>query len=241
MKLRKRASKSLRLTRRKLLAGAAGLLLAAPFSRMAHSEPLAPRHDSFSHWNMLIDHAREAASDRNLADEWLRSWIAKLVHTPEARTQALMLVGPQCSGKTTFHEALGTLVARKDYVTGARLHKLLGDAATEENPSLVVLDEGDRRRPGTDFAIENRVTVPELKFGRKDGTVSPSLPNRIHWIECWQHDQLVDSRWMQKLTLDRLCRPMPRRELVLRLGDEKDAFMQHLATFAAPPTPLVSL
>jgi hypothetical protein len=243
MSLRKKTkpTKPLRLTRRKLLAGVAGLLLSSPFTRFVHAETAAPKHDQFTHWNMLVDHVRDSDPfDRNLADEFIRSWIAKLVHTPEERTSAIVLVGPHCSGKTTFHQALGTLVAPKDYIRGASFHKLLGDAATEANPSLVVWDGGDRRPMTTDRTIHNRLTVPELKFGRKDGTASPSMANRMHWIECWSCNPLVDSS-TTKIMLSRLDRPMPQRELFRRLADEKDAFMQHLATFAAPAMPLVSL
>ena len=80
---------------------------------MPHCPDNADIPKSVTHptWDQLLDRIGmgfdDSAMDGRLK---LRCWVHDLVLRPEAPQPTLLLTGPECSGKTTFHEAMGLLL-----------------------------------------------------------------------------------------------------------------------------------
>jgi len=90
--------------------------------RLSHSAPTA-RHQAHPYWDLVLHHTSHASSDRQAARDWLLSWIAHTVHDPTKRIPGLALWGPRGSGKSTFHQAIGTLLASDEYIVSGSLFR----------------------------------------------------------------------------------------------------------------------
>jgi hypothetical protein len=116
-KERRLARHERRVSRRALLKGAGAAVAAVTASlflpgmaRMVHSEVVKTvKHPM---WDRLLDHVSRQSIGFRAEDRRpeLTRWIRGLVLCPKEPQQALLLVGPDCSGKTTFHQAMGLLL-----------------------------------------------------------------------------------------------------------------------------------
>jgi predicted AAA+ superfamily ATPase len=52
------------------------------------------------------------------SEAWLKNWLGDIVHRPERRIPALVLIGPENSGKTTIHEAIAKQLPRGEMPAG---------------------------------------------------------------------------------------------------------------------------
>jgi len=108
-------------TRRALLkrAGSAALATSAALviPRMVHANP-TPKATAHPTWDELLDHvgARtypllgEPFGPAKDGRHRLREWVGGLVLHPARPQRALLLTGPEASGKTMFHDAMGLLL-----------------------------------------------------------------------------------------------------------------------------------
>jgi hypothetical protein len=91
-------------SRRRLLASAGAAALTLTLPRFVDAQSLEPRHDV--HSRLLLANIGQS---RQSGSNWLRSWLAGLMHEPEARLQGIVLHGPPGSEKSSFTRAVGGL------------------------------------------------------------------------------------------------------------------------------------
>ncbi len=221
-----------RVSRRALLkrAGAAVAELAAsllPFPRMVHRETSKPA--SHPTWDHLLNHyGRRPELDR---------WINGLVAQPSKPQPALLLVGSQCSGKSTFHEAMQLLLPEK-----AVLHY------PQEYPPTRLRYAIDRK---ANFA---EVRISQFELAQLDETVKRAwlivikgqtencvnLFERSTWNAgrylkwCLTSTREVDDVPNVQHHYPRLLNTtIPKSDLMRRLEDERDAFCRTLLRYAA--------
>ena len=237
-----------RVSRRSLLkgAGAAAVGIAASlfFPRMVHAIPKPLPHPT---WDLLLDHVgANRYPTTNGPEDWfgptpdtgLRHWVHGLVLHPTRPQRALLLTGPEASGKMLFHDAMGLLLPKGGVVQSPADLRCPADDAEDfgwaEWHKRLRLDiegrsERDRRLKGAWLVVIDDVPalhlglfeVPRYRDGRflkwslmHDKVVRP-LPNVAHFD----------------------VRPpaivIPKSDLIRRLEDERDAFQVTLQRFAA--------
>ena len=78
--------------------------------RMIHSEIIIPQHHPT--WDKVLNHLSRQTTGMETVDRRLELdlWVQGLVLQPSRRQPALLLIGPECSGKTMFHQAMGLLL-----------------------------------------------------------------------------------------------------------------------------------
>jgi hypothetical protein len=170
------------INRRQLLrVGTAALSLAA-IPKMVHSQVLAARHAAHPHWDLVLNHAGKS--------DWLRRWVATMVREPERRIPGLLVVGPQVSGKTTLHQAFGSLLSTDDY--------RVSETYRGQSVSALVGKRILSVREYDDFARDPLFT----DHGRHEEFIGRllSMPDsRAHWVETCQHQYVEAGPWL-KLT-----------------------------------------
>lgn len=116
-KRKKKASSNRKVSRRALLKGAGAAVAAVTASlfipgvpRMVHSEVV--RVAPCPTWDRLLNHISRQTTGLQASDRRpeLDRWVHGLVMRPHEPQPALLLLGPQCSGKRTFHHAMGSLL-----------------------------------------------------------------------------------------------------------------------------------
>ncbi len=230
---RRKARHQRRVSRRALLksAGAAVAALAAsiiPFG-MVHQE--TSKLGNHPTWDHLLNHyGRRPELDR---------WINGLVAQPSKPQPALLLVGSQCSGKSTFHEAMSLLLPEK-----AVLHY------PQEYPPTRLRYAIDQK-----FGEFREVHVSEFELAQLDETVKRAwmivirgqtencvnlferptwnAGRYLKWCLTSTRDVDDDVPNVQRHNIRILNTTIPRPDLLRRLEDERDAFCRTLLRYAA--------
>jgi hypothetical protein len=139
----------------------------------------------------------------------------------------LLLIGPQCSGKRTFHHAMGLL---------------LPDQAVVAYPQQVA---HSRLEPAPSWALSRNEWEIMLKRawlmtadghpGRLAGLFGKNRSRHGRYLKwCLTHTQDVDEMPnVQRYEVGLLVTTVPRLDLLRRLEDERDSFRQNFLRYAA--------
>jgi hypothetical protein len=202
------------------------------------------------HFDMILDHIGE---DLNVAvsnSEWcrkgaivtgadyLRCWIACLIHHTDQPLPYLFLSGPQNSGKSVFHECMsflfsGGVCSASSALTSTFNSELVGCflAYVEER------DLGDKR-VGAYAKIKEWVTGRKLDITEKFQTPY-SAKNYLHFVQTSNdttHLPLEDGDTrIVAIDVPSLDNPMPKAVLEARLREEAPRFIRTLLNTVVPP------
>jgi len=214
-----------KVSRRALLKGAGAAVAAVTASlfipRMVHSEVV--KIGPTPTWDRLLNHiSRQTGLRTSDRRPELDRWVHGLVMRPHEPQPALLLTGPQCSGKRMFHHAMGLL---------------LPDQAVVSYPLQVAYS---RVEPRPDWAIKRDEWEAMLKRawlmtadghpGRLTGLFGRDRFRYGRYLKwCLTHTQDVDEMPnVQRYEVGLLVTTVPRLDLLNRLEDERDAFLQTL-------------
>jgi hypothetical protein len=76
-----------------------------------HAMPTKPRPAAHPTWDRILEHVgRSSTAADDVGSLLLKEWVRDLVLRPDKPQPGLLLTGPEVSGKTTFHEAMGLLL-----------------------------------------------------------------------------------------------------------------------------------
>lgn len=222
-------------TRRRLLTslGASAVVAAGlatvPF---VHSSPSRPAESSHAYWNVVLNHASQKLNPSpEKGSDWLRSWIATMLREPKRRICGLSLVGPECSGKTTFHKAVGLLLPDMEYAVTKRAS--FAELLVRHGDTRLVVLEGDTTSLPEKLKVSHSLLASRFQF-RPDASEAASVPNMSHWMQVSRTtpEDFEPGEWLREIAFDQLKKPIPRRDLLRRLEDEQDAFMASLSDAA---------
>lgn len=165
--------------------------------------------------NIKIDRRQDGRWLKSVADwdnrQWLEAWITHTVRNPNTQLPGLVLVGPECSGKSTLHEALSLLVPAETIAFHLRLD------GTPKYTRLCIQEETD------DASAEYLAHVAQQHPGRR-----LYLPHaRVLYVSS-RPTALSETESFREISFDQLKRPIPKRDLLRRLQDEQDAYLRRL-------------
>jgi hypothetical protein len=235
--MRKQARHERRVSRRALLRGAGAAVAAVTASlflpRMVHSAVSKPvDHPT---WDRLLDHISQSANvwnPQNRRPE-LHRWIHGLILRPKEEQEPLLLIGPDCSGKTTFHEAMGLLLPPRAVV---RFPEEMQYPSTNERSN-------ERGQAYPRFQREARMKEAWLMVTEQHPALFVNLWSKqrqregryLKWCLTWtqqvdwdQNVRRLPPVQVQKYEPTILVSTTPRLDLLKRLKDERDAFRQSL-------------
>ena len=202
--------------------------------RMVHSAISEPKHPT---WDCVLDHVSQSANvwnPQNRRPE-LHRWIHGLILRPKEEQQPLLLIGPDCSGKTTFHEAMGLLLP----------------------PRAVVRFPEEMQYPNSNDRAVKPTHDPNVRAKLKEAWLMVTSDHPALFTALWSKQRQREGRylkwcltWTQQVDWDQnvrrlppvqvqkyeptiLVSTIPRFDLLKRLEDERDAFRQSLLRYAA--------
>lgn len=174
--------------------------------------------------------------------DYLKCWIASLFQEPMQPLPYLFFYGPQNSGKSIFHEALGLLLTKGYKRSDAALRSQAGHNAEIEGAILCVTEEIDLNKNEDAYnRIKDWVTSRELLIHPK--YVTPyQVPNTTHWIQCsndrsacpiFSGDTRITMCYVDSLDP---TEQIPKRQLIGLLEREAPDFLGEIFNLELPPS-----
>ncbi|MFA5313691.1 MAG: primase-helicase family protein, partial [Methanomassiliicoccales archaeon] len=206
---------------------------------------------TYNHWSKILNHIGKNLDEAILSNEWcknngliqgsdyLKCWIASLFQCPSEPLPYLFLYGPQNSGKSILHEALGLLVngrgiCRADHA----LTSASGFNAELENSILCVVEETDLKHNKQAYnRIKDWVTSIQIAI-RKLFTNLYTVNNTTHWIHCANERSACpifpgDTRIVM-CYVGELENSIPKSELLYQLEKEAPDFLAEILKLEIP-------
>ena len=168
---------------------------------------------SLSHptWDRLLDHIGQGMRFGNEGETQLRCWVHDLVLNPETPQPALLLTGPECSGKHTFHEAMKLLLPDRSVIYYSQ-HCSGNWAEMMQRAWLMVIEGHPERFVGL-FRHKRHHNDRYLKW-------------------CLTHTQSVNPMpAVQHFDVRLLATTIPQSDLIRRLAEEREAFRRSLTRY----------
>ena len=220
--------------------------------QLKHTPSLEDR--SHPTWDLILGHLGKSLDPIVKTTKWCRSnniltgreylllWVSSLIQYPCEPLPYLFIYGnKQCTGKSTFHEALNTLftsgaVVRADHaLKSSDFNGELADAI------LCVVEETDLSKSTGAYAkIKDWVTSQHISIHKKGKTPFVGI-NTTHWVQCSNDRKSCpifpgDTR----ITMIHIEEPpekvLPRRELFKRLKAEASNFLGTVLDIDIPPS-----
>lgn len=201
---KRRARHARRVSRRKTLKHTAPTF--TPPAHMVHTEFKSVSHPT---WDRILD---------RIGLE-LKYWVHDLVLRPKVRQPPLVLTGPECSGKRTFHEAMGLLL-----------------------PDRAVMQYPDEARRFNWQAFDDRKSAWEERLRQTWLAVVQDEPDR--YVSLFRHPESRDGRYLkwclththdvdplpnvQRFDVGLPATTVPRVDLLKRLEDDATRHRLHL-------------
>lgn len=162
-------------------------------------------------WDRLLDRIGQGLEYGDKGEMQLRWWIHDLVLSPKTPQPALLLTGPECSGKHTFHEAMKLLLPDRSVIYYSQ-HGSGNWTDMMQRAWLMVIEGHPERFVG--LFRHNRY-----------------IKNRyLKW--CLTHTQSVDPMPdVQHFDLQVLGTTSPQSDLIRQLAKERWAFRQTLTRY----------
>ena len=173
-------------------------------------------------WNQLLNRiTTKSSSPFDPVEEGqlrLRCWIHDLVMQPKAAQATLLLTGPECSGKKTFHEALGLLLPDKAIL---KYPPPTWELRRDEWKSML--------KTAWLMVIEGH---PE-RFVKLFGHQRCRNGRFLKWLLTNNRPVDEDLPNVQRFQVDLLATTISKTDLFRRLQDERDAFHSALLQYVA--------
>lgn len=215
-------------------------------------EPAPGKHPT---WDLVLDRAGCGLDYAVAHDPWcqangvrtggdyLRLWAAALLQDPLEPLPFLFFYGPQNTGKSSFHEALSTLMTR-GYVDAKTALTSPGTFTGELAGALLCYaDEIDlRSNKGAHTKIKEWVTARQLLIHTKGRTPYPQV-NSTHWVQTANElDHCPILPGDTRITAIAVApleegEEIPKRELMRRLRAEAPAFLHTAVSLQLPGAP----
>jgi hypothetical protein len=227
MAKRKKKTKSTKqVSRRALLKGAGAAVAAITASlfipRMVHSEVL--KTATHPTWDRLLGHIGRQTVGLHAPDRTpeLNRWVHGLVMRPTEPQPALLLIGPENSGKRTFHHAMGLLLPDHSVI---QYPQQMFQSQLKPAPTWALIHEDWKTM------LENAWLIAAEghpgRFVKLFGADRFRHRRYLKW--CLTHTADVDViPNVQRFEVGLLASSIPRPDLFNRLEDEADAFRQTL-------------
>ena len=145
-------------------------------------------HGDTPAWDAIFTHLGESIDIEARADlgisgkQYLLYWVVAMLRNPGEPLSYLFFHGPQNSGKSMFHEALGILFHRGYVKADKALTNPQGFNGELENAVLCVIEETDLSKTNAYNRIKEWVTAKDISIHRKGDTPFMSK-NYTHWIQ----------------------------------------------------------
>lgn len=202
------------------------------------------------HFDMIMDHVGKDLNKAVLEDEWcrkanirtgadfLRTWLACLIHHTDQPLPYLFLVGPQNSGKSVFHECTRYLFTHG--ITSANSALTSGFNAELAGCFLVYVEERDLadKRYNAYEKIKEWVTGRDLAITEKYQTPY-TTQNYLHFVQMANSSSHLpledgDTRVIA-LEVPALTKPVPKAIMEEHLVAEAPRFLRTLLNTTVPP------
>lgn len=227
----------------------------APQLRYTPAELKDDEQIKHPHWDMILDHVGEELTEALAEDLWatkygiktgrqyLQLWIAAMLREPYEPLPYLFLWGPENSGKSILHEAIGKLItggicrADKPLTTTGEFNGELANAV------LAVVEETNLNNRGGERArnrMKEWVTAEYIPIRRMRTDTYLQL-NTLHFIQCSNErdhclvmhgDTRITMMWVRSLDPDQ---EIPKSMLKKQLENEAPHFMRTLMDMEIPP------
>ncbi len=204
------------------------------------------------HWDKILQHIgqdltpalrklpwAERANIKSGAD-YLLAWAACMLRDPFEPLPYLFLFGPENSGKSILHEALGLLMTAGVVFADRALTSKNDFNGELSNAILCVVEEKNISIAGQTAhnRIKKWVTGKTISI-RKMRRESYSQPNTTHWIQCANRKEACpifpgDTR-ITMIYVPDLVEEIPKKTLLARLEEESPHFMRTLMDLQLPP------
>jgi len=203
-------------------------------------------------WTRVMNHCgldlNEYLPDLHWCKDWgitnggdyLTAWVACMCQTPYGKLPYLFMYGPQNSGKSSFHEALGLLITKDGVAKADRaLTSEQGYNGELAGAVLAVIDEVDIAKAGS--AVYNKVkewvTGITISLHAKYKAVQ-DVANTLHFVQVSNSRRSLpvlpgDTR-ITAMNVTPLEEEIPRDQLHELLKKEAPHFMRTLLDFEIP-------
>lgn len=225
------------------------------WNRNAAQFAFSPKEGPHPTWDLLLSHCFRNLTSAVLENEWCkrygivkgedygRCWTAAMFQEPHRPLPYLFFVGPQKSGKSTFHEALRKLFA--DPMKGvARANQALKSRDTFNGELaaaiLAVVEELNLGKNDEAYnRIKDWVTGETIPIHFKGKTIY-EIPNCLHFIHCANAAdacpvQVGDTRIVM-IYVDPPETEIPKHKLMERIVEEAPHFLYTILHLELPPT-----
>jgi hypothetical protein len=204
------------------------------------------------HWDAIFNHVGKSLDnpikelqwcrDANIqtGGDYLRLWIACCLREPFQPLPYLFLFGPENSGKSILHEAIGLLITKGKVIADRALTNQSDFNGELAGAILCVVEEKDiSRSSGAYNKIKEWVTGREISI-RKMRTESYQQPNTTHWIQCanraencpvFPGDTRITVMFVPALPKDA---EIPKQFLLAKLEEEAPHLMRTLLDLTLP-------
>jgi len=202
------------------------------------------------HFDMILEHVGKDLNPAVLADDWcrragiqtgadfLRTWLACLIHYTDQPLPYLFLVGPQNSGKSVFHECCRFLFTHG--ITSANSALTSGFNAELAGCFLVYVEERDLadKKYNAYEKIKEWVTGRDLTITEKYQTPYETT-NYLHFVQMANSSSHLpledgDTRIIA-LEVPALGKPVPKAIMEEHLSAEAPRFLRTLLNTTVPP------
>jgi hypothetical protein len=225
------------------------------WNRGAAQLGFSPKEGPHPTWDMLLGHVFSTLTPAVLENPWCKRygiasgadygkcWTAALFQEPTRPLPYLFFVGPQKSGKSTFHEALRRLfadpmkgVAKADQALRSR------DAFNGElvGRVLAIIEEVSLKKNKEAYnRIKDLVTGETIAIHFKGKTIY-DVNNTLHFIQCANSPdycpvEVGDTRIVM-IYVDPPEEEIPKHTLMERLVEEAPHFLHTILKLEIPPT-----
>lgn len=207
----------------------------------------------YPHWRRILNHCGVGLDLAVQADPWciengidtgadyLKCWCASMFQEPEQPLPYLFFYGPQNSGKSILHEALGLLFSPGYMKADNALTTSQGFNGELLSAILCVVEETDLSRNSSAYnKIKDWVTSPTLAI-RPLYQTTFMVRNMTHWIQCANEQKFCpilpgDTR-VVIIEVPELTEVIPKKTLMDQLKAEASDFLTELMRMSLPKSP----
>lgn len=204
-------------------------------------------------WLQVLQHCGTGLDDAVQADPWcqqhgidtgadyLKCWCASMFQEPEQPLPYLFFYGPQNSGKSVFHEALGLLFSPGYMKADNALTNNQNFNGELQSAILCVIEETDLSRNKSAYnKIKDWVTSQHLAI-RPLYQSTFMIKNMTHWVQCANEQRFCpilpgDTR-VVIVEVPELTDIIPKKTLMDRLKNEASDFLTEMMRMTIPPSP----
>ena len=204
-------------------------------------------------WMKILNHCGTGLNSAVRKDSWcqehglengadyLKCWCASLFQEPAQPLPYLFFFGPQNSGKSIFHEALGVLFSPGYMKADNALTSTQSFNGELQNAILCAVEETDLSHNKSAYnKIKDYVTAPQLAI-RPLYQTTFLVTNMTHWVQCANEQRFCpilpgDTR-VVIVEVPEIKEIIPKRQMMDALRAEASDFLTEMMRMTLPPSP----